>query len=108
MSSGNSPPLNVPLEASNFASTFNLYRYTSASLVKLAALQPDNPSWHEALGQCYTDGAPRQDFKAAVAEFSAAIALTPADGPASLQSRARLLAGKGLQSFTLSLDLRRK
>ena len=28
----------------------------TAALKRLTALEPENPSWHEALGQCYTDG----------------------------------------------------
>jgi len=64
-----------------------------AALLRLAALEPANPAWSEGLGQVYTDGAPKQDFPAAVREYGVALELTPASDVAG---RARLLAGRAL------------
>ena len=66
----------------------------TASLRRLADLEPSNPSWREALGQCLVDsGTTASEFRAAAAEFDAALALT-ASGDAI--SSARLLAGRAL------------
>jgi tetratricopeptide (TPR) repeat protein len=66
----------------------------TASLRRLTDLEPSNPSWREALGQCLVDsGTTASEFRAAAAEFDAALALT-ASGDAI--SSARLLAGRAL------------
>ena len=39
------------------------------ALRRLARLEPDNPSWREALGQCYVDAGEESDFASAAEEF---------------------------------------
>ena len=43
------------------------------ALRRLARLEPDNPSWREALGQCYVDAGEESDFASAAEEFSLAL-----------------------------------
>ena len=63
------------------------------ALRRLARLEPDNPSWREALGQCYVDAGEESDFASAAEEFSSALAMIDA---ADLESRARILSNRAL------------
>ena len=63
------------------------------ALGRLARLEPDNPSWREALGQCYVDAGEESDFASAAEEFGVALTLTE---PADLESRARILSNRAL------------
>ena len=63
------------------------------ALRRLARLEPDNPSWREALGQCYVDAGEESDFASAAEEFSLALKMIDA---ADLESRARILSNRAL------------